>query len=141
MNANVAVLRAAGVALAGGIGRDGVEGAEMATHTTDLVLKDFVVEAGFKLTLTGGGAGDVHGGLSTAEYDKVLVGSDGGAVEGCIAGIGFENFEIASRKELEGGLATEKLFPLASSVVAGIAEDQMRGGLAFAVLSLHAVIK
>lgn len=100
VDADVAVLSAAGVAAAGGVGSDGVEGTKVATDAADLVLEDLVVEAGFEFTLAGRGGGDVHGGLATAEDDKVLLAGDGGAVEGGIGGVGLEDLEVASRDEL-----------------------------------------
>lgn len=100
MDANVAVLSAAGVAAAGGIGGDGVERAKVATDAANLVLEDFVVEAGLELALASGGCGDVHGGLATAEDDEVLFAGDGGAVEGGIAGVVFEDGEVAGGDEL-----------------------------------------
>lgn len=87
MDADVAILGAAGVAPAGRVGGDGVEGTKVAADTADLVLKDLVVEAGFELALAGRSGGDVHGGLATAENDKVLLASDGGAVDGGIGGV------------------------------------------------------
>ena len=72
----------------------------MATHTADLVLKDLVVEPGLELALPGGGGGDVHGGLAAAEYDKVLLGRDAGAVERRICRVRLEDVEIACRDEL-----------------------------------------
>lgn len=49
VNADVAVFSAACVALAGGVGGDGVERAEVATDTADLVLENLVVESGLEL--------------------------------------------------------------------------------------------
>lgn len=102
VNSHVAVLSAACVALTVGVGGDGVEGTEVATHTADLVLEDLVVEAGLELTLTGRGTGDVHGGLTTTEDHEVLLRGDGGAVEGSVADVGLENFEVRGGDELEG---------------------------------------
>lgn len=100
VNSHVAVLSAACVALAGGVGGDGVEGTEVASHTADLVLEDLVVESGLELSLAGRGSGDVHGGLTTTEDDKVLLGGDCGAVEGSIGNVCLENLEVAGRDEL-----------------------------------------
>lgn len=100
VDTDVAVLSAACVALAGRVGGDGVEGAEVAPHAADLVLEDLVVEAGLELALSRGGSGDVHGGLATAEDDEVLLGGDGGAVEGGIGCVGLDDGEVAGRDEL-----------------------------------------
>ena len=100
VNADVAVFSAACVALAGGVGGDGVERAEVATDTADLVLENLVVESGLELALAGGGRGDVHGGLATTEDDEILLGRDGGAVEGRVGGVGLHDREVASIDEL-----------------------------------------
>ncbi|KND88935.1 hypothetical protein TOPH_06453 [Tolypocladium ophioglossoides CBS 100239] len=91
VNADVAVFSAACVALAGGVGGDGVEGTEVAADTADLVLEDLVVEAGLEFTLTGGGSGDVHSGLAAAEDDKVLLRGDASAVEGRVGWVVFQD--------------------------------------------------
>lgn len=88
VHADVAVLAARGVALAGGVGGDGVEGAEVAPDAADLVLEDLVVEAGLELALAGRGAGDVHGGLAAAEDDEVLARGDACRVQGGV-GLGM----------------------------------------------------
>lgn len=100
VDTNVAVLSTAGVALASGVGGDGVEGTEVASDTANLVLEDAVVEASLELTLTGRGAGDIHGGLTTTEDDKVLLGGDGSAVEGCVARVVFQDGEVLGGDEL-----------------------------------------
>lgn len=105
MNSHVSILSTARVTLAGRVGSDGVERAEMATHTADLVLEDLVVETSLELTLSGRGSGDIHGGLTTSEDDKVLLGGDGGTVDGGIGGVSLENLEVLGRDELERGLA------------------------------------
>lgn len=100
VNSHISVLSAARITLAGRVGCYGVEGTEMASHTADLVLKDLVVETSLKLTLSGRGSGDIHGGLTTSEDDKVLLGGDGGTVDGGIGGVGLENLEVLSSDEL-----------------------------------------
>ena len=100
VNTDVTVLSSRGVALACRVGSDGVEGAEVTADTADFVLKDLVVESGLELTLTGRGGGDIHGGLTTSEDDKVLLGGDGGAVEGGITDVGLEDGEVARGDEL-----------------------------------------
>lgn len=104
VNADVAVLSATGVALAGWVSGDGVEGAEVTANTADLILEDLVVEAGFEFTLAGGGAGDVHGGLATTEDDKVLLRGHGGAVEGGVGDVGLDDLKVSGGDELcDGG--------------------------------------
>lgn len=72
-----------------------VQRTEMAPHAADLVLEDFVVDAGLELALAGRRRGHVHGRLAAAEDDKGFDGRDGGAVEGRVADVGFEHFEGA----------------------------------------------
>lgn len=100
MDANVAVLSAAAVALARGVGSYRVEGTEMATDAADLILEDLVVETRLEFTLSGGGGCDVHGCLSTAEDDEVFLGGDDGAVEGRVGGVGLEDLEVLGCDEL-----------------------------------------
>lgn len=73
----------------------------MASHTANLVLEHLVVETGLELTLTGRGSGDIHSGLTTTEDDEVLLGGNGGAVEGCVGYVGLEDLEVAGRDELD----------------------------------------
>jgi hypothetical protein len=102
VNSHVSVLSAAGVALARRVGGDSVEGTEVTSHTADLVLENLVVETGLELTLTGGGSCDIHGCLTTTEDDKILLGGDGGTVEGCIGNVSLEDLEVTGRDELGG---------------------------------------
>lgn len=95
MDTNVAVLTTTGVAPAGRVGGDGVEGTKVTTDTANLVLEDLVVEAGLELALASGGGGDIHGSLTTTEDDKVLLGGNDGAVEGGVARVGLEDLEVA----------------------------------------------
>lgn len=101
VNSHVSVLSAAGVALACGVSSDGVEGTEMASHTANLVFEHLVVETGLELTLTGRSSGDIHSGLTTTEDDEVLLGGNGGAVEGCVGYVGLKDLEVAGRNELD----------------------------------------
>lgn len=101
VNSHVSVLSAAGVALACGVSSDGVEGTEMASHTANLVFEHLVVETGLELTLTGRGSGNIHGGLTTTEDDEVLLGGNGGAIEGCVGYVGLKDLEVAGRNELD----------------------------------------
>lgn len=100
VNTDVAILSTAGVALARGVDGDGVEGTEVASHATNLVLEDLVVETGFEFTLSSGSTGDIHGGLTTAQDNKVLLGGDGGAVQGSIGDVVLQHGEIAGSNEL-----------------------------------------
>jgi hypothetical protein len=50
-----------------------------------------VVEAGLELTLAGRSSSDVHGGLATTKNDEILLGGDGGAVEGGITNVRLED--------------------------------------------------
>lgn len=74
----------------------------MTTHTTNLLFKDLVVESRLEFTLSRSGSCDIHGGLTTTEDDKVLLGRNGSAVERGIGGIGLEYLEVAGGDELGG---------------------------------------
>ena len=100
VDAHVTVLAATGVALARGVGGDCVEGTEMASDAANLVLEDLVVEASLKFTLARGGSGDIHGGLTTTQNHEVLLRGHGGAVEGCVGGVGLEHLEVAGGNQL-----------------------------------------
>ncbi len=100
VDTNVTVLTTRAVALAGGVGGDGVEGTEVTTDTANLVLEDLVVETGLELTLAGRGTGDIHGGLTTTEDDEVLLGCDCSAVEGGVGGVGLDDLEVTGTDEL-----------------------------------------
>lgn len=79
---------------------DVVERTEVTSDTTNLLLENLVVEASFEFSLTSRGSGNIHGCLTTTKNDVVLDGSDGGAVEGSICDIGFEDFEVICSDEL-----------------------------------------
>lgn len=78
------------------------QGTEVTADTPNLVLEDLVVEPRLEFTLARGGRGDVHGGLATAEDDKVLLAGDAGTVEGRIGGVGLEDLEVLGGDELGG---------------------------------------
>lgn len=73
---------------------------EVAADPADLVLEDLVVEARLEFTLARGGGGDVHGGLATAEDDKVLLAGDAGAVERGVGGVGLHDLKVLGGDEL-----------------------------------------
>lgn len=80
---------------------------EVASYATDLVLEDLVVETRLELSLAGGGRGDVHGRLATAQDHVVLLRGDACAVEGRVGGVRLEELEVAggdqSRRLVLGG--------------------------------------
>ena len=80
-----------------------VEGTEMTSDTTNLLLEHFVVETSFELSLTSRGGGDIHGCLTTAEDDVVFDGGDGGAVERGVCDVGLEDLEVVGGDELLWG--------------------------------------
>jgi hypothetical protein len=100
VDTDVTVLSSTGVATAGRVGSNGVEGTEVTTDTANLVFENLVVESGLESTLAAGGCGDFHGGLTTSQNDEVLLGADCGAVERGVCRVGLEGGEIASRDEL-----------------------------------------
>lgn len=74
----------------------------MATHASNLLLKDLVVESCLEFTLSRGCGCDIHGSLTTTENNKVFFGRDCGAVQGGVCGVGLENLEVAGGDELGG---------------------------------------
>lgn len=74
----------------------------MATHTTDLLFEDLVVKSRLEFTLSRRSGGDIHGGLTTTEDDKVFLGRDSSAVQRRVCRVGLEHFEVARRDELGG---------------------------------------
>lgn len=72
----------------------GVKRAEVAPNTTDLILKDLVVEPSLEFALSLRGSSDISSFLPTSENDKVLLGSECGSVERSISDEGFEDFEV-----------------------------------------------
>lgn len=101
VDTHVSVLTTTAVAGALRVYSDVVERSEVATDTANLLHEDLVVEAGFEFTLACGGGGDVHGGLSSTEDNVVFYGGDGGAVEGCVGDVRFENIELFDIDKLE----------------------------------------
>jgi hypothetical protein len=77
----VPVLSATGISGSLRVHSDIVEGTKVATHATDFLHKDLVVEACFKLSLSCRCSSNVHGSLSSTEDDIVFYGCDGGAVQ------------------------------------------------------------
>lgn len=100
VDTDVTVLTTGGVGGTGGVSVDGVQGTEVATDTADLVLEDLVVETSFEFTLARGGRGDIHGSLTTSQDHVVLLGGDGGAVQGRVGNVGFEDGEVTAGDEL-----------------------------------------
>jgi hypothetical protein len=105
-----------------------VEGTKVTADTANLLHEDLVVEARFELSLAGRGGGDVHGGLSSTKDNVVFDGGDGGAVEGSIGDVGFQDGQLFDIDELEA-VSTANM-------------DSIRLQLrTLAVLSLDAVMK
>ena len=100
VDTDVTVLATAGVALAGRVGGDSVEGTEVTAHATDLALEDLVVETRLEFTLARRGSGDIHGGLTTTEDDVVLLASNSSAVKRGVGGVGLEDLEVLGCDEL-----------------------------------------
>ena len=74
---------------------NGVQRAKMSPHSSNLILKDLMIEPRLEFTLSCTGSGDVHSGLSTTEDDEVFPGCYGSGIERSVSGVGLENFEIA----------------------------------------------
>lgn len=72
----------------------GVKRAEVAPNTTDLILKNLVVEPSLEFTLSLRGSSDNASILPTSENDEVLLGSECGSVERSVSDEGFEDFEV-----------------------------------------------
>lgn len=100
MHAHITVLTTGCISGTLGMNADGVERPEVTTHTTNFILEDLVVETGFEFTLTSGGRGDIHGGLTTTQNHVVFLGGDDGAVEGRVGNVGFEDSEVTGGNEL-----------------------------------------
>lgn len=81
---------------------NGIQGPEMTAHPPNLVLEDLVVEPRLKLALACTRSRDVHGCLSTAQNDEIFLRGYGCGVEGCISGVGFEDFEVAGADDFGG---------------------------------------
>lgn len=116
----------------------------MATDTADLLLEDLVVEPRLELTLAGGGRGDVHSGLSTTQDDEVLLGGDGGAVEGGVGDVCLEKLEVAGGDELGGlvlGGGDEVGAVLAPLQVGDLGAEVVRGDLVDEVACLAVVLR
>jgi hypothetical protein len=69
MQPNVTVLSSTRERLSRGVNGDGVEGTEMTTHSSNLLLQHAVPEPGLELSLTLRSRGDGHGVLSSSEND------------------------------------------------------------------------
>lgn len=104
VHTDISVLSARRVSLSGWVDCDGVERSEVATHTADLLLKDLVVETRLELSLACRGGGDVHGGLSSSEDDKVLLWCDGCRVEWGIGDVGLHDLEVGGIDNLGGAV-------------------------------------
>ena len=76
----------------------------MSTDTADLLLEDLVVETRLELSLACRGGGDVHGGLSSSEDDKVLLWCDGGGVEWGIGDEGLHDLKVGGINDLGGAV-------------------------------------
>jgi hypothetical protein len=101
VHAHITVLSSTAVSGALGMYGNVVEGTEVTTDTANLLHEDLVVEARFEFSLASRSGGDVHGSLSSTKDNVVFYGSDGGAVEGCIGDIGFQDVQLFDVDELE----------------------------------------
>ena len=61
-------------------------------------------ESRVELSDLGGGGGDVHGLLTTAEHDMVELGRDGGAVDGSVGLVGLEALQRVGVVQLGAGV-------------------------------------
>lgn len=61
-----------------------VDGSEMSLDPAELLLKDHGEEPCVELSDLGGGHGDVHGLLSSAQHHVLVDGRDGGRVDGTL---------------------------------------------------------
>jgi hypothetical protein len=100
MDTDVTVLTTGCVAGSLGVARNSVERTEMASDTSDLIFKDFVVESSLKLSLSGRCGCDITRLLATPENDEVLLRRDGTGVEGGIGNVGLEDLEGVCLDEL-----------------------------------------
>lgn len=101
VHTHVTVLTTRAVAGALGVDSHVVERTEMATHTTNLLFENLVVETGLKLALASRRGCNIHGSLTTTEDHVVLDRRDGRAVERCVGNIGVQNLEIIRGNKLK----------------------------------------
>lgn len=102
VDTNVSILSTTAVAGSLWVYGDVVQRSKVTTHTTNLLHKDLVVEAGFEFTLSRGCGCDVHGGLTSTENNVVFYGRDGGAVEGRVGNVRLEDGKVFGIDELKG---------------------------------------
>lgn len=102
VDAHISVLTTTGVTLAGRVGSDCVEGAEVTTNTANLVFEDLVVKSSLELTLAGSGCGNIHGSLTTSEDNEILLGRNAGTVQWCVGGVRLQNLEVSNGDEVSG---------------------------------------
>lgn len=100
VDTDVTVLTAGSVAGSLGMAGNGVERAEMTADASNLVFEDFVVEAGFELSLSAGGPCDITRLLATTEDDEVLLCCDSARVQGSVRNVGLEDLEGVGLDEL-----------------------------------------
>lgn len=114
---------------------------EVTTHTTDLLLKDLVVESRLEFTLSRRSGGDIHGGLTTTEDDKVFLGCDSSTVQRGVCRVGLEHLEVAGRDEF-GGLVLaggDEVGPVGRPLEVGDLAAELVGGNAVNNIAVLAV--
>lgn len=100
MHTDVSILSARSVGSSVGMDGNGVQRTEVASDTTDLVLKDLVVETSLEFTLTSRCRRDFHRGLTSTEDDIVLLRCDGSGVERSVGNVGFKDGEVPGGQDL-----------------------------------------
>lgn len=96
MDANISIFSSRRIAGACRVHSDRVQRTKMASHATNLVFKNLVVEPSLEFALPSRCCGNVHCGLTTAKNDEVLFRSYGGRDDRRISGVGLEDGEIST---------------------------------------------
>lgn len=68
----------------------------MPLHSSDFVFEDTMVESSFEFALPGGRGRHLHRRLTSTEYNKVLLRSDGGGVEWGVGHKSFQGLQVTS---------------------------------------------
>lgn len=94
VNTDITILSSTGKGATVGVDGNGVDGSEMSTDTSNLLLEDLVPESALEFTLSAAGCCDIHGLLSSSDNNKLLVlGHDGCRVKGSVSGVCLENLQ------------------------------------------------
>lgn len=100
VDSDVAVLTTGGIARAGWVDSDRVEGTKVALDAADFVLEDLVVEPRFEFTLASMCCCHFRCRLTATQNNVVFLRGDCGRVQRGIGNVGLENREISGGQNL-----------------------------------------